>query len=437
MSIPFYKAIRLCVGMWLSLLIVGLGAAGADEPSGTNASQAVFQNTEFNFQFLRTIGSAAGGGADINECLDTAFRIKDGDTESWYSEWSETAARLERTAEEFLSEGHNISAREAFFRASSYYRNAGFYLDLNPDDPRILPIWEKSRDCFLKAASLSDELVRPVRIPFENTTLPGYLCLVDSSGDKRQTMIVHTGYDGTGEELYFEVAKSAIDRGYNVLIFEGPGQGEVIRVQKIPFRHDWESVVTSVVDFALNQSEVDPDKIALMGISFGGYLAPRAAAFEHRIAACIANGGVYDLNASILQKAPPDIEDILSDENESRAFDQEMREIMNQSVETGWGIGHGMIVFGAKTPSEYFRMLAPYNLKDAAPLIKCPTLIVDSDNDTLLPGQARPLYDALTCPKEFMLFTTVEGAGLHCQMGASMISNERIFNWLYGILQKN
>lgn len=433
----FSKAMMLFVGVWLGLLVVSLAAAGADDVNNTNTSRSVFQNTEFNFQFLRTIGSAAGGGADINECLDTAFRIKDGDTESWYNEWSKTATRLERTAEEFLSGGHNASAREAFFRASSYYRNAGFYLDLNPDDPRILPTWEKSRDCFLKAASLSDGLIRPVRIPFENTTVPGYLCLADSNGDTRPTLIVHTGYDGTGEELYFEVAKFAIERGYNVLIFEGPGQGEVIRVQKIPFRHDWESIVTQVVDYARNLSEVDRDKIALMGISFGGYLAPRAAAFEHRIAACIANGGVYDLNASVLKRAPPDIEDILSDENASRVFDHEMREIMNQSVETGWGVGHGMTVFGANTPSEYFRMLAPYNLKDVAPLIRCPTLIIDSDNDTLLPGQARPLYDALTCPKEFMLFTTEEGAGLHCQMGASMISNERIFNWLDGILQKN
>lgn len=437
MSMRLSDEIRLCAVLWLGLLIISLVSSGADEMNGTNTSRSIFQDDEFNFQFLRTIGYTAGGGADINECLDTAFRIKDGDVESWYSEWNKTAARLERAAAEFLSSGHNVSAREAFFRASAYYRCAGFFLDIDPDDPRTLLTWEKSRDCFMKAASLSNGLIRPVRIPFENSTLPGYLCLADSSGKKRPTLIVHTGFDGTGEELYYEVARAANDRGYNVLIFEGPGQGEVIRVQKIPFRHNWESVVTPVVDFALNLSEVDPDRIALMGISFGGYLAPRAAAFEHRIAACIANGGIYDYNASMLQRAPPDIEDILSDENASREFDQWTRELMNQSVEIGWTMGHGMLVFGADTPSEYLRMVAPYTLKDVAPLIKCPTLVVDSDADTMISGQARPLYDALTCPKEYLLFTTEEGAGLHCQMGAMMISNERIFNWLDKVLHKS
>ena len=137
-----------------------------------------------------------------------------------------------------------------------------------------------------------------------------------------------------------------------------------------------------------------------------------------------------------MQKALPNMEEILSDENASREFDQEMSEYMKQSIETGWAVEHGMIVFGAQTPSEYFRMIAPYTLKDVAGLIRCPTLVVDSDNDTLLAGQARPLYDALTGPKEYLLFTTEEGAGLHCQMGAMTISNERIFNWLDGVLQE-
>jgi alpha-beta hydrolase superfamily lysophospholipase len=91
---------------------------------------------------------------------------------------------------------------------------------------------------------------------------------------KRPLLIVHTGFDGTGEELYFSTASFAVRRGYNVLIFEGPGQGGVIRTQKIPFRPDWETVVTPVVDYALSRREVDPRKIALMGISFGGYFAP-------------------------------------------------------------------------------------------------------------------------------------------------------------------
>jgi alpha-beta hydrolase superfamily lysophospholipase len=76
-----------------------------------------------------------------------------------------------------------------------------------------------------------------------------------------------------------------LERGYNCLTFEGPGQGGVIRKQNIPFRYDWEKVVTPVLDYAFSREKiVDPNRIALMGISMGGYLAARAAAFEDRIA---------------------------------------------------------------------------------------------------------------------------------------------------------
>jgi pimeloyl-ACP methyl ester carboxylesterase len=404
--------------------------------SGASNASAVFRDPEFNFQFLRTIGFAPTGGADINECLDTASRIEDGDIESWYREWNQTASRLEISAEEFIDQGHKISAREAYLRASNYYRNAGFYLDINPDDPRILSTWKKSKNCFLKAAGLSEGLIQPVLIPFENITLPGYLCLADVSGKKRPLLIVHTGYDGTGEELYFHAARAANERGYHALIFEGPGQGEVIRIKKIPFRYDWETVITPVVDFALNQSVVDSERIALMGISFGGYLAPRAAAFEPRIKACIANGGVFDFNDAVMRKASPEIYEMLGDEKAEKILDHEVIEAMRQSVEIGWAIGHGMYVFGAKTPSDYLRMMRPYTLKDVASLIRCHMLVIDSENNTLISGQARPLYEALTSPKEFMLFTSEEGAGLHCQVGAGMISNERIFNWLDEIMKE-
>ena len=263
----------------------------------------VFKDPQYSFQLLRTMGYSSTGGADIGECLSTAYRIKDGDNESWYKEWFRTAKRLEETADRFLSEGHKESAREAYFRASNYYRTAEFFLHTNPKDPRILKTWGKSRECFQKAAKLSKNPIKFVRIPFEKTTLPGYLCLVDNSGKKRPLLIIHSGFDGTAEELYFEIGRLAVERGFNVLLFEGPGQGEVIRVQKIPFRPNWESVVTPVVDFALKFPEVDPERIGLIGFSFGGYLAPRAVAFEHRVKACVADGGVYDFYANEIGRA--------------------------------------------------------------------------------------------------------------------------------------
>jgi len=398
--------------------------------SDSNAMKCVFKDPQYSFQCLRTIGYTCSGGADIGECLSTAYRIKEEDNESWYEEWLKTAKRVETAADKFLSRGRNKSAQEAFLRASNYYRNAGFFLVTDPNDPRILETSNKSRNCFLKASRLSEFPIKPVRIPFEKTTLPGYLCLVDNSGKKRPLLIIHSGFDGTAEELYFGIASAAVKRGYNCLLFEGPGQGEVIRKQKIPFRPNWETVVTPVVDFALKQPGVDPQKIVLIGFSFGGYLAPRAAAFEHRLKACIANGGVYDFYDSVIKRNPPNIEEILSNEEASKEFDADVREEMKTDVDTAWVFGNGMWTFGAKSPSEWLRMLKPYNMKDCADKITCTMLVVDSEGDKDLPGQAKQLYDALRCPKEYMLFSAAEGAEEHCQMGAVMISNERILNWL-------
>jgi hypothetical protein len=392
--------------------------------------QFVFQDQEYSFQALRAISQACAGGADIGECLSTVYRIKEGDDESWYREWLSTAQRVEKMAQDFQDQGDQISAKECYFRASNYYRSAEFFLHTNPQDPRIVETSKKSRDCFLEAAALSDGLIKTVEIPFEGTTLPGYFCLVDKSGALRPLLIIQTGFDGTGEELYIWVAAAALKRGFNCLIFEGPGQGRVIREQHIPFRPNWETVVTPVVDFALEQPEVDPERIALMGISLGGYFAPRAVAFEHRIKACIANGGVYDFHANVMRNAPPDFEKMLDDESAAEEIDREIYQVMETNPSLRWIFSNGMWTFGAKSPSEWMRMTRPYNLRDCADKIECPMLVVDSENDKNLPGEAKPLYDALLCPKEFMLFTAEEGAGEHCQVGGYMVSNERILNWL-------
>ncbi len=99
-------------------------------------------------------------------------------------------------------------------------------------------------------------------------------------------------------------------------------------------------------------------------------------------------------------------------------------------------MANGMFTFHAKSPSEWLRMTRLYTLKDVAAKITCPMLIVDSEGDKDMPGQSRKLYDALTSPKDFMLFTKEDGAEEHCQMGSVLISNARIMDWLDGIMMK-
>ncbi|MFL6355189.1 MAG: alpha/beta hydrolase family protein, partial [Nitrososphaeraceae archaeon] len=271
----------------------------------------VFQDPTFSLQLLRAISETYYKAADIGECLSTAYRIKEGDFESWHKEWLNTAQRVHKYAEDSLAAGHKVSAREAYLRASNYYRVAEFLL-MDPEDPRIQTTWGNSKECFRKAAELFSPQVKvePVEIPYEQTTLPGYFYssnnTTSSSKQKRPILIAHGGFDSTLEELYTAAAAPALERGYNCMTFEGPGQGGVIRKQKIPFRYDWEKVLTPVIDFVSENcvEQCDLERLALMGISMGGCLAARAAAFEHRIAACILNDGVYDGYDAIASSFP-------------------------------------------------------------------------------------------------------------------------------------
>ena len=397
--------------------------------------ELVFKDAQYSFQTLRALGYAVSGGADVGEVLKTAYAIKEGDDESWYQEWMKTAQQREKAGDDFLARNREISARQEFFKASNYYRTAEFFLHVNPKDPRIISTWKKSRNSFLKAAKLADQPIIPVEIPFEGTTLPGYLCLVDKSKTKRPLLIIHSGFDGTVEELYFETAQFAVKRGYNVLLFEGPGQGRVIRIQKLPFRPNWETVVTPVVDYAITRKEVDPKRIALMGISFGGYLAPRAASFEKRIMACIANGGVYDFHMTA--NLTPKEEKELDTQKGAEAIDKALYDSMKTDPSLRWAMANGMFTFQAKSPSQWLKMTRAYTMKDIAKQITCPMLIVDSEADKDMAGQAPKLYDALTSHKDYIMFTKEEGAEEHCQMGAILISNARILDWLDDIIMRD
>ena len=256
-----------------------------------------FQDQNFSFEFLRVLVESIHEGSDINECFATAARIREGDYESWHREWNHTAVRIHQIAENCLAGGHLVSARQAFLRACNYYRCAEFFMhmQIGKTDARAMDTYQKSVTCFRQAIPLFPFPCEQVSIPYEGTSLPGYFYRVDPAASPRPTLLIHGGYDSTAEEQYFETVPDALARGYNCLVFEGPGQGSVIRCQHLPFRPDWENVVTPVLDYVLTRPEIDPQRIALLGKSLGGLLAPRAAAFEHRLAACIAVDGVYAL----------------------------------------------------------------------------------------------------------------------------------------------
>jgi dipeptidyl aminopeptidase/acylaminoacyl peptidase len=249
-----------------------------------------FSNPFYNFESLRAVCSNIYSTPD--EIKKITNSITEGDEESWYQHWY--AAAL------------NAFDQGVFFKASNYFRTAVFMFA--DDQERTLLALDKSREVFQQAISHEPYSIRHIQIPYEGTTLPGYLCLVDNSDKKRPTVLLQSGFDGTGEEVYITTGKYALEHGYNVLIFEGPGQGAARRKRSLIFRPDWESVVTPIVDFAFTIPQIDTKNLVLYGISMGGYLAPRALAYEHRIAIGIANGGVYDFHNLFMRTSPAELE---------------------------------------------------------------------------------------------------------------------------------
>lgn len=391
----------------------------------------LFDDESFSFETLRAAGYANAGGADLGEILVTARAIPEGDEAAWHREWKATAQRVEALGRQSLAAGRAVSAREALLRASNYYRTAEFYLRENPaHDPEAKELFARSRETFLDAMPLFDFGFERIAIPYQDTALPGYLYLADDSGRPRPTVIFNGGYDSTLEESYVALAAGALARGYNVLAFDGPGQGAALREQGLTFRPDWEAVLTPVVDFALTRPEIAPDAIALFGYSLGGYLAARAAAFETRLASVILNDGVYDFYGALAGMMPPFLIDWI-DQGNDEAADAVIGLLMAVNTQTRWAVRNGLWALGIDTTPDLARAFKAYTIVDVAAKITTPTLVLDAENDQFFKGQPERAAAAMVNAKTTLVtLHEADGAGEHCHMGAASRANQVMFDWL-------
>ena len=388
----------------------------------------------FDAQFVRALAYARHGGADVGECFGTAARIGKTDGELWHREWTRTAQRVQDAADRSLADGHLTSAREGYLRASNYHRTAGLFLMGAPVDPRFRDSAQKQTETFRRAAALFDSPPEVLDIPYEGTTLPGYFFRAGADAAPRPTVILTNGYDGTVEELYFANGAAALERGYHVLAFDGPGQGSVILDQDIPFRPDWENVVAPVVDFALARPDVDPAGLVLMGWSFGGYTAPRAATAEHRLAACVSDCGPYDLYEATTSRIPAALAHQLPDGNRLalEALETVLRTVMKKPS-AGWALRRNLWVHGVDDPMAFIDLAREYTLRDREHLIDCPTFVCRTEGDDLS-AAAETLADQLRCPTEYVVFGPGEDVTGHCEMSGRATFHRRVFDWLDHVL---
>ena len=376
-----------------------------------------FKDNYFNYNFAKFLGLASYSGAEIGECFETAHRIKDGDVDSWTQAWLGTARRVEALAQKSLRGGHKISAREAFLRATTYYQAAFFFvLD---KDPLKAETYEKHVSCFQAASALFDPPFESVLIPYEDSLLPGYFLRCDAK--PRPTVLIQMGADGSTEQMYFSGGgAAALRRGYNALMFEGPGQtGAFMRDRSLNYRYDWEVPVKAVVDYVLTRKEVDPAKIALIAYSMGGYLGPRAVAFEKRIATCIVSG----LVPSYYKMVAPHIEAFKRARgNYNHAQIHALYEHMPK-----YGLNDGF------DDSQKFEAIVKkmelYGLEDK---ITCPLLVVQAAAEgEIATNDAKDFFAKLPNPKnKFVLTTEDDGAEMHCQKGNASLLHAIEFDWL-------
>jgi len=181
--------------------------------------------------------------------------------------------------------------------------------------------------------------------------------------------------------------------------------------------------------------EVDARRIVLLGCSQGGYWAPRAAAFEPRIAALVADPGVVDVSTSWFRNLPPELLEVFQ-AGDQASFDGYLEEGLAASPKDKAEYDFRARPYGISSPFELYTAVATYNLAGVAERITCPTFIASPEAEQFWPGQPEQLADLVGGPHHLVPFTAEEGAELHCEPMACALRNQRAFDWLDEVLDR-
>lgn len=388
-----------------------------------------------SFAATIALGQVSHGGGEPGEIIATCALITDGDDASWHENWSATADAVVATGEASAATGGDVSAREAFWRAAAYYGLAMRPLFGSPADPRLTEAFRRQRSAFERGIALLPRPPEPLAVPLGSATIPGWFF---SAGDGPRPLLVATnGYDMGMPEQFLGCVRPALRRGYHAVIFDGPGQGRMLVEQQVPMRADWENVVSPLLDEVLARPDVDPARVALTGWSLGGYLALRAACAERRLAACIADPGLYGMPESFqarLRQAGLGEEVIAKYPDLPETVLASLGQMIDSSREMRWGIRQrGFWVNGADDLPGFLRATVGFTLAGRLGSVRCPTLVLAAESDPLSATAARVVADLTAAPSSFIQFRDREGAGDHCEWRNRQRLDQVVFDWLQQI----
>lgn len=352
----------------------------------------------FSYQLVRILAQAHFGGGEFNECLEAASRITPGNFESFHQSWNQQGDAVLQVAEQALAENRPETAHAAFLRAANYFRMAEFFVV--PTDERKNQTYGKGVAAFRQAMQLTAHPPRRVEIPLEDNLMSGYFFEVPGQ-QQGPLVVMFGGLDSTAEELFFGPYELLSERGISLLILDGPGQGESLRLRHLLTRYDFDVAATAAYDYAVANLNVDPQRIGVMAVSMGGYMAARSAAKEHRFRACGIWSAVYDYH-DVWAKRPDD---------------HPLSSIACHIV-------------GVATIQEARKKLDKFTMRDVAKEITCPTYISHGGDDRQVPvAQAQAMFDELTCEKYLHIVPKDETGSAHCHVD-NMTKVYPLFDWM-------
>ena len=362
------------------------------------------------------------GGASAGEAFYAASRVDEKDLESWVYEWGALAARVEEEGAAALEKGRLVSAREAYLCPFTYYRTAS--LCLRVGDPRFRTTWQTMRSCFRRAAQLFDPPIEPVEIPYEGRALPAYFMRAGDDVKSRPTVIIIGGGETFCEELYFWGGAAAVERGYNALLMDMPGQGAT-PFEGMHHRHDVEVPMGAVLDYLGDLSDVDLERVASYGLSLGGYMVLRSVSFESRIKACAVSTPLIDWHQALMDAMPSILR-------------HAPKPLFNGVMRLGNLFSKTQLVayekffewqVGADSYADAMERFRPWKVNVDS--ISCPVLcMVGTGEPEAFKKQTYACYSALKGPKALRVFTEEEGADAHSQANNQRLAHHVVFDWL-------
>ncbi|MGI6084739.1 MAG: alpha/beta hydrolase family protein [Acetivibrionales bacterium] len=356
-----------------------------------------------NFQFNRALINQC----PMDEMMEAAQRI---------SKYSDVKKVMKDLAEKALSEGRTLNA--AF-----YYRFAEFFCFSDKDEKKRL--YDVFITLFYKA--LERDNIERHEIKYDNGFLKAIR--VECNYQKKGTVVVHGGGDSFIEEFYLSV-RGLVNEGFEVILFEGPGQGEPLQKYNLKMTHEWEKPTKEILDY------YKLDNVTLIGISLGGYFALRAAAFEKRIKRVVAWDVVYDFFKCITGREGMlkyHLVNLLVSLNIKCLVNAIARRQMKDKDIEKWIYNQMMYAYGVDTIFDYMKTLKRYNTKNISQMITQDVLLLAGSEDHIIPLRMYELqYNALKNSRsvEGRIFKREEHASNHCQVGNINLALNYIIDWI-------